>query len=58
MFQGILHGMNNPYSILCESFMSQVFNEDDDTGHYNKYDQRDMIQVRKHFYTLPYKMPL
>ncbi|XP_060602842.1 transient receptor potential cation channel subfamily M member-like 2 [Ruditapes philippinarum] len=42
----VLHGMSNPYSILCKSFMSQVFDEQD-TGQHN--DQSDMIQFFAQF---------
>ncbi|XP_052792596.1 transient receptor potential cation channel subfamily M member 2-like isoform X1 [Mya arenaria] len=45
----ILHGLNNPYSILCQSFMSQVFNEEDTAKQYGKFDQRDMIQFFSQF---------
>ncbi|KAL4230550.1 hypothetical protein ACF0H5_010931 [Mactra antiquata] len=44
----ILHGLSNPSSILCRSFMSQVFDEQD-CGQYNRFDQSEMIEFFAQF---------
>ncbi|XP_052281701.1 transient receptor potential cation channel subfamily M member 2-like isoform X5 [Dreissena polymorpha] len=45
----ILHGLSNPYRILCHAFMTQVFNVEESVSRYDKFDQRDMIQFFSQF---------
>ena len=44
IFQDVLHGESNTYSILCKAFMTYVL-EQPESDQALRFDQSDMIQV-------------